>query len=116
MPRRPFDAVRLWHTYSPVFETYPAPCCFPFTRPSLSVAQKFAFFRGEKTLKAEDDGVLLGALADAIGVYYNATGDVECFCPAAGANNESSVDGDNWNWQVGVLLLGLACFVGRERG
>ncbi|CAN0395650.1 unnamed protein product, partial [Scytosiphon promiscuus] len=48
---------------------------------------------------AEDDDVLLGALADAIGVYYNATGGVECFSPAAGANNESSVDGDNWNWQ-----------------
>lgn len=52
--------------------------------------------------KDADDDVLLSALADAIGVYYNATGDVECFSPAAGANNASSVDGDNWNWQVGV--------------
>lgn len=42
----------------------------------------------------------MNALAEAIGVYYNATGDVECFSPAAGANNESSVDADNWNWQV----------------
>lgn len=44
--------------------------------------------------------MLLSALADAIGVYYNATGELECFSPAAGANNASSVDADNWNWQV----------------
>ncbi|CAM9981996.1 unnamed protein product, partial [Hapterophycus canaliculatus] len=53
----------------------------------------------DPSLQAEDDDVLLGALADAIGVYYNATGEAECFSPAAGANNESTVDGDNWNWQ-----------------
>lgn len=52
--------------------------------------------------KDADDDVLLSALADAIGVYYNATGEVDCFSPAAGANNASSVDADNWNWQVGV--------------
>ena len=44
--------------------------------------------------------MLLSALADAIGVYYNATGELECFSPAAGANNASSVDANNWNWQV----------------
>lgn len=43
---------------------------------------------------------LLSSLADAIGVYYNATGDLECFSPEAGANNASSVDANNWNWQV----------------
>ncbi|CAM9184790.1 unnamed protein product [Scytosiphon promiscuus] len=57
-------------------------------------------YLADPSLQAEDDDVLLGALADAIGVYYNATGEVECFSPAAGANNESSVDGDNWNWQA----------------
>ncbi|CAB1112158.1 unnamed protein product [Ectocarpus sp. CCAP 1310/34] len=57
-------------------------------------------YLADPTLQAEDDDVLLGALADAIGVYYNATGEVGCFTPAAGANNASSVDTDNWNWQA----------------
>ncbi|CAM9219135.1 unnamed protein product [Ectocarpus sp. 6 AP-2014] len=57
-------------------------------------------YLADPTLQAEDDDVLLGALADAIGVYYNATGEVGCFTPAAGANNASSVDADNWNWQA----------------
>lgn len=50
--------------------------------------------------KTAAEEVLLSALADAIGVYYNATGDLACFSPKAGANNESAVDLDNWNWQV----------------
>lgn len=58
------------------------------------------FFRHGEHKGAGDD-VLLSALADAIGVYYNATGAVECFSPASGANNASSVDAENWNWQVG---------------
>ncbi|CAN0089214.1 unnamed protein product [Ectocarpus fasciculatus] len=57
-------------------------------------------YLADPALQAEDDDVLLGALADAIGVYYNATGEVGCFTPAAGANNASSVDADNWNWQA----------------
>ncbi|CAN0346617.1 unnamed protein product, partial [Ectocarpus sp. 8 AP-2014] len=57
-------------------------------------------YLADPTLQAEDDDMLLGALADAIGVYYNATGEVGCFTPAAGANNASSVDADNWNWQA----------------
>ncbi|CAM9466993.1 unnamed protein product [Ectocarpus sp. 13 AM-2016] len=57
-------------------------------------------FLADPKLQTEDDDVLLGALADAIGVYYNATGEVGCFTPAAGANNASSVDADNWNWQA----------------
>lgn len=46
--------------------------------------------------------MLLNALANAIGVYYNATGKLDCFNPAHGVNNASSVDGANWNWQVGL--------------
>lgn len=57
--------------------------------------------------KTEDAEVLLSALADSIGVYYNATGDLRCFSPAAGANNASSVDADNWNWQVGNMRIVL---------
>lgn len=50
--------------------------------------------------KMSGEEALVSALADAIGVFYNATGDLECFSPAAGANNETTVDGNNWNWQV----------------
>lgn len=57
--------------------------------------------------KTEGAEVLLNALADSIGVYYNATGDLECFSPAAGANNASSIDADNWNWQVGSTRIVL---------
>eukprot|EP00752_Nemacystus_decipiens_P003737 g3443.t1 len=62
--------------------------------------RKACSYLGDPSLQDAGDDVLLSALADAIGVYYNATGDVECFSPAAGANNASSVDGDNWNWQA----------------
>ena len=49
--------------------------------------------------------MLLKALADAIGIYYNATGDLECFSPDAGANNASAIDAQNWNWQVSATAL-----------
>eukprot|EP00903_Cladosiphon_okamuranus_P013794 g12837.t1 len=62
--------------------------------------RKACSYLGDPSLPDAGDDVLLSALADAIGVYYNATGDVECFSPAAGANNASSVDADNWNWQA----------------
>lgn len=58
--------------------------------------------------KTGDVEVLLSALADSIGVYYNATGDLECFSPAAGANNASSIDANNWNWQVSNKHVGRA--------
>ncbi|CAM9700055.1 unnamed protein product [Pylaiella littoralis] len=57
-------------------------------------------YLADPALQTADDDALLGALADAIGVYYNATGELGCFSPAAGANNASSVDAENWNWQA----------------
>ena len=39
---------------------------------------------------------LLGAMADAVGVFYNFTGGLECFDPGASANNETQADADFW--------------------
>jgi|EP00982_Pelagococcus_subviridis_P011079 lysosomal Pro-X carboxypeptidase len=47
----------------------------------------------------DDDAGLLSALADAVGVFYNHSGDAACFDIRAGVNEDSRRDGDGWDWQ-----------------
>lgn len=68
------------------------------------VEPRICFSQNTLTMTGKEEE-LLSALADAIGVYYNATGTVDCFSPAAGANNESAIDAANWNWQVSNMFV-----------
>ena len=43
---------------------------------------------------------LLAALAAAVGVFYNHTGDLECLSFQAGVNPETAEDADFWGYQV----------------
>ena len=49
---------------------------------------------------AHDPDALLMALSDAAAVFYNASGNVRCFSPDAGPNDDTSLDADLWTWQA----------------
>ena len=64
----------------------------------------------------DDDAGLLSALADAVGVFYNHSGDAACFDIRAGVNEDSRRDGDGWDWQFCTEQFMSGTCSGNSRG